>query len=310
MNISNELKVGLTIITAAVIFILGVRYFQDLPLFATTYELTAEFKDAGGLIPGNLVRVHGVSVGSVETVNISQESGKVDVTFHIDRKIIVTEGSYASVSGIDALGAVRMDLYLGPLDAAVIPEGGRIGVGEGNDLFGDLTARAPDMIEKFSEVLNGLDIVVSETGTLLSEPESDFRKTLASVKGSMAQLESLLTSERTRLSSILLNVEDATGSLKTLTAENGPAVSKLITDLSATLTTLDVELESLGEASRSLNELLAKVNSGQGTLGMLVNDPSMYNKMDSTLDGINALLADFKASPGKYLGEMKLVDLF
>ena len=166
------------------------------------------------------------------------------------------------------------------------------------------------MIEKFSEVLNGLDIVVSETGTLLSEPESDFRKTLASVKGSMAQLESLLTSERTRLSSILLNVEDATGSLKTLTAENGPAVSKLITDLSATLTTLDVELESLGEASRSLNELLAKVNSGQGTLGMLVNDPSMYNKMDSTLDGINALLADFKASPGKYLGEMKLVDLF
>ena len=310
MNISNELKVGLTIITAAVIFILGVRYFQDLPLFATTYELTAEFKDAGGLIPGNLVRVHGVSVGSVETVNISQESGKVDVTFHIDRKIIVTEGSYASVSGIDALGAVRMDLYLGPLDAAVIPEGGRIGVGEGNDLFGDLTARAPDMIEKFSEVLNGLDIVVSETGTLLSEPESDFRKTLASVKGSMAQLESLLTSERTRLSSILLNVEDATGSLKTLTAENGPAVSKLITDLSATLTTLDVELESLGEASRSLNELLAKVNSGQGTLGMLVNDPSMYNKMDSTLDGINALLADFKANPGKYLGEMKLVDLF
>lgn len=310
MKISNELKVGITIIVAITIFIFGVRYFEDLPLFRTTYSLTAEFDNAGGLIPGNLVRVNGVSVGSVNAVGISDETGKVEVQFHVDRKIVVTEGSYAVVSGIDALGAVRMDLFLGPRDAAPIPEGGLVAAGVGNDLFGDLTARAPAMVQKFDDVLSGLDQVLSETGTMLSEPNSDLRSSLTSVKGSVAQLERLLTEERTRISSILRNVEDATGSIKTLSSENGPAVTKLISDLSVTVATLDKELVSLGEASRGLTELLNKINEGQGTLGKLVNDPSMYHKMDSTLNGINALLADFKANPGKYLGEMKLVDLF
>ncbi len=310
MKISNELKVGLTIIVAITIFIFGVRYFEDLPLFRTTYDLTAEFDNAGGLIPGNLVRVNGVSVGSVNGVSISEKTGKVEVKFHVDRKISVTEGSYATVSGIDALGAVRMDLFLGPRDAALIPEGGLVGTGEGNDLFGDLSARAPEMVQKFDDVLSGLDKVLSETGTMLSEPESDFRTTLGSVKGSVAQLERLLKEERARISIILQNVEDATGSIKTITSDNGPAVTKLVSDLSVTIASLDRELVSLGEASRSLNELLTKVNEGQGTLGMLVNDPSMYQKMDSTLNGINALLADFRVNPGKYLGQMKLVDIF
>lgn len=310
MKISNELKVGLTILAATAIFILGVRYFEDLPLFRTTYDLMAEFDNAGGLIPGNLVRVNGVSVGSVNEVYISTESGKVEVKFHVDRVIPVTEGSYAQVSGIDALGAVRLDLYLGPNNAPVIPEGGKVGVGEGNDVFGDLTARAPEMVDRFSSVLDGLDTVLAETGTMLSQPESDFRSTLRSVNGSVTELQSLLAAERTRISAILSNVEEATGSLKTLSSENGPAVSKLIADLSTTMATLDRELVSLGEASRGLNQLLNKINNGEGTLGMLVNDPSMYHKMDSTLNGINMLVLDFKTNPGKYLGEMKLVDLF
>jgi len=310
VKISNELKVGLTIIAATAIFILGVRYFEDLPLFTTTYDLSAEFENAGGLIPGNLVRVNGVSVGSVNEVGISAETGKVDVKFHVDRTITVTEGSYAQVSGIDALGAVRLDLILGPNDAPVIPEGGKVDVGKGNDVFGDLTARAPEMVDKFSSVLNGLDNVLAETGTMLSEPDSDFRSTLKSVNGSVTELQNLLVAERDRISAILLNVEEATGSLKTLSSENGPAVSKLIADLSVTVKTLDRELVRLGDASSGLNVLLAKINNGEGTLGLLVNDPSMYHKMDSTLDGINLLLADFKANPGKYLGEMKLVDLF
>jgi len=310
VKISNEFKVGLTIIAATAIFILGVRYFEDLPLFATTYDLAAEFDNAGGLIAGNLVRVNGVNVGSVNDVKISRETGKVDVKFHVDRGIAVTEGSYATVTGFDALGAVRMDLILGPPGAAIIPEGGKVAVGKGADLLGDLSERAPLIGDQLTSVLASLDNVLSETGTMLSQPESDLRRTLKSVEGSVSQLERLLSSERDRIGQILLNVEEASGSLNTLASDNGPAVTDLIKSLNETVVKLDQELVGLGETSKSLNVLLTKINEGQGTLGMLVNDPSMYHKMDSTLDGINALLLDFQNNPGKYLGEMKLVEIF
>lgn len=310
MKISNELKVGLTILIATAIFILGIRYFEDLPLFKTTYDLTAEFDNAGGLIAGNLVRVNGVTVGGVNDVSISRELGKVLVKFQVDRDLTVTEGSYVFVSGIDALGAVRLDMILGPSDGALIPEGGRVEVSTKHDLMGSIGAKAPEMMDQFSVVLQGLDTVLSEAGTQLSQPESDFRRTLKAVEGSVSELESMLAAERSRVSSILVNMEETTGSINALAAQNGPAITQLIADLNKTIASLDRELESLGKASRSLDLMLTKINEGQGTLGLLVNDPSMYHKMDSTLNGLNALMADFKTNPGKYLGEMKLVDLF
>lgn len=310
MKISNELKVGLTIIIATTVFILGIRYFEDLPLFKTTYDLSAEFDNAGGLIPGNLVRVNGVTVGGVNDVQISRELGKVLVKFHVNRDISVTEGSYVFVSGIDALGAVRLDMILGSADAPLIPEGGRVTVNTETGLLGGLSAKAPGMIDQFSHVLEGLDTVLSEAGTMLSEPGSDLRKTLRSVESSVSELESMLAAERGRVSSILLNVEEATGSINTLASTNGPAITQLIADLNKTITSLDGEIESLGKASRNLDLMLTKINEGQGTIGLLVNDPSMYHKMDSTLNSLNLLMTDFKANPGKYLGEMKLVDIF
>ena len=289
---------------------MGVRYFEDLPLFATTYELKAEFENAGGLIPGNLVRVSGVSVGSVNSVAISQETGMVEVVFHVDRTIRVTEGAYAIVSGIDALGAVRMDLILGDADAPLIPEGGTVGVGTGEDPIGALTSRVPEMADQMSGVLNGLDNVLVEAGTMLSQPESDFRQTMTSMRNTSAELESLLASERERLGEIMDNVASVTGSLDSALGEDGQQIDEVVTSITSALESLDTQLAQLSEVTSNLNQLIQKLNDGQGTMGLLINDPSMYHKMDSTLDALNTLLADFQTDPGKYLGKMKLVDLF
>ena len=93
MKYANELKVGVTIVVATITFVLGVRYFEDLPLFRGTYELVSEFDNAVGLIAGNVVRIKGVSVGSVDAVYIDPETGRVRIEFHVDDKIPVPEGS-------------------------------------------------------------------------------------------------------------------------------------------------------------------------------------------------------------------------
>jgi phospholipid/cholesterol/gamma-HCH transport system substrate-binding protein len=307
---SNEIKVGLTIIVAAVIFILGIRYFEDLPLFDSTYDLVAEFDDAGGLIGGNIVRVNGVSVGSVTSVYISETTGKVIVEFHVDPKIPVTEGSYATVGGFDALGVVRIDLTLGPSSSPRIPEGGLVASSTSSDLMADMSARAPVMLDSVGRVLEELDDVLVEANTILSAPESDLRQTLAAARGSMSQVEALLAGERDRMVRILANADSLTADLDTAMGEDGEALTSLMAQMETTLATLNEDLERFQATNEQIDRLLQKLNEGEGTLGMLINDPSMYHRMDSTLNGLNALIVDFQANPGRYLKEMKFIDLF
>lgn len=310
MKYSNEIKVGATLIVATLIFILGVRYFEDLPLFTPTYELRAEFDNAGGLISGNVVRVNGVTIGSVNSVKISPTSGLVLVGFHIDNSIVVTEGTYATIGGFDALGAVRMDLFPGPMSAPVIPEGGMIEGRAPADLLTTMAGRAPEMVDKVDAVLSGLDSVLGETNTMLKSPDSDLRMTLQSVQGAVDALEAVLESERDRIGRVLANMESVTGDLDTAAGEDGEKLAALMENLSATLEEVDGTLVEVKTMSTELTQVLQALNSGEGTLGRLLNDPSMYEKMDSTLNGLNALMADFQTNPGRYLKEMRIVDLF
>ena len=311
MKYSNEVKVGLTIVVAAIIFVLGVRYFEDLPLFKSTYDLRAEFENAGGLIAGNAVRLSGVTIGSVNSVRIDPETGNVMVGFHVDTSIPIRDGTYAKIGGFDALGVVRMDLFLGPPSNPIVPEGGMIEGRSSSDALGQLTDRAPELMTRVDSVLVGMSVVLSETGTMLERPESDFRRTLSSVRSSAEQLESLLEEERSRIDSILVNVEGMTGNIENLTGgENGEDIEALVDNLNQTLATLDENLSGLQETTAGLNTLLETLNEGDGTLQRLMRDDELYLKLDSTLTNLNGLMADFRANPGRYMKELRLVDLF
>jgi len=305
---SNEIKVGATIVIATIVFILGLRFFQDLPLFRGTYNLVAEFDQASGLISGNGVRISGVVVGSVDDVSLDPASGRVRVRFHVDRDIPVTEGSWADIQGFDALGVVRMDIHLGP--GARLPEGGLLEGRPSNDVLGTLSDKAPGLVDELDNVLGNLNRVLGETGALITEPESDVRRTLVSVQSSAETLDQMLDSERDRIGRILANVESFSGGLDSLTSENADSVSALVSDLRGTLRRLDRNMQSLESVSASLSEVLRKVNEGEGTLGLMVNDPGLYLRLDSVLSNTNALLTEFRAHPEKFLKEMRLVEIF
>lgn len=310
MKYSNELKVGASLLIATVIFVLGVRYFEGLPLFRPTLSLTAEFDNAGGLIAGNVVRVNGVNVGSVNGVRISPATGNVLVDFHVDSSVPVTEGTTGAIAGFDALGVVRMDLVLGPPSAPRIPEGARIATIPASDLLASLTDRAPGMVERVDSVLMGLDRVLVGADGMLNSPQSDLRSAIGSVDRSVQALEALLLAERERIGRVMANVESATADLDAAAGEDGERLAALMDSLQSTLDGVDETLVDVRGVSTELTAVLTALNNGEGTLGLLLKDPAMYHKMDSTLTGLNALMADFQANPGRYLKEMRIVDLF
>lgn len=310
MRYSNELKVGLSILIATVIFILGVRYFDDLPLFTGTKALVTSFDNAGGLIPGNLVRVNGVNVGSIDEVAIDPATNRVRIDFHVHRDLNVPEGSRARISGFDALGVVQMDLLLGDPSNPPLPDGAMVPGETGNDLLATLTDRAPVLIDRVDSVLYGLDATLTQTRSLMGNPDGNLQQSLGALRGSLTTLTRFFEAEQGRLSNILQNTERLTGHLDAVVAENGDSLGTTLHRLNDVMARLDANLAAFEETTTRLNAILTKIDEGEGSLGLLVNDPGLYHHLDSTLTAVNVLLAEFKRDPRKYLRELKLVDIF
>lgn len=311
MRFANELKVGLALLVSVAIFILGIRYLKDVPLFSGTHEYYTIVHNANGLIAGNPVRVSGVKVGSVAGVSYDADVDSIFVRFNVDRKIRVTNGSFAQVAGIDALGGVRLDVTLGPRENPVIPVGGYVrSASDSNDLLAQLTKRAPRLANQADSVLAGLDATLSGTAELLNDPSSDLRKMMAALRGTATALESTIHAERESLHGILENLEDITGSVREVMDSQEDSLSIAADNLRRSVASLDEMMASLKTTTARLDVVAARIENGDGTLGRLVNDPGLYERLDSVATNLNELLVDFRRRPRRYLSELKIVDIF
>jgi phospholipid/cholesterol/gamma-HCH transport system substrate-binding protein len=309
MKLKNELKVGLALLVSAAVFLFGSRYFQDLPLFRGTYQLRTEFVDVGGLVEGHTVRVNGVSVGSVDAVMLNPETNRAQVRFHVNSDLKIPEGTRAKVSGISSFGVVTLDLKLGPQTNAAIPPDGLV-EGDNESLLTMLADRTPELLGQADSILTGLNGTLGAARVQLAEPGSDLRTTLGAVRGSFDTLNDVLLAEQARLGRVLENVERLSGNLDRTVTTQGDSLGIAVSQLRRTLTQVDQNLASLRAATQGLDTLMTKLNRGDGTLGLLVNDPGLYHRADSTLANLNRLITDFQTNPKRYLKDLKLVDVF
>lgn len=311
MKYSNELKVGVAIVLAVVAFVLGTRYFKDVPLLTGMYDMYTEVQDAKGLIPGNPVRVNGVKVGSVRSVAYRQDVGLVHVAFRINKSVSLPEGTTCTITGIDALTGVRIELELAPAGGAALPAGSLVPSSSGDEDFAsELVARAPLLVDRVDSVLFGIEGTIGDVRQMAFDPSSDLRMSMAALRQSANTLNALLSEEKSNISSILANVDTLTGDLSKLTSEKGDSIGVAISRLNASMASMEQTMASLQATTTKLDGILERIDDGSGTVGRLINDPELYVRLDSLLTGVDELVSDFKKNPRRYLREMKIVDLF
>jgi len=310
MEYSNELKVGAAIVIAVFVAFAGIRFFQDVPLFGSSYPLYAEFDDAGGLNSGNPVRMKGVKVGSVASVDLRAETQNVRVQLQMQRGPNVPEGSKAQVSGISALGGVYVKIIPGSRDNPQIEPGATLSPPAEGSKLDQLTARAPALAAKADSVLTGANATLTGLNRQLQSPDSDLRAALASLRGMSGDLEEITEAEKETIRALLRNLEGVSSDLKNFTGENGDSLDVAVQRLNRSLTRLNRSLASFERTSATLDTITTKLNNGEGTAGRLVNDPGLYMKLDSVATHTNDLLLDLQENPSRYLEDMTLVKVF
>lgn len=310
MKYSKELTVGLSLVAAGVIFVLGVRYLEDLPLFRGTYELNTAFESVNGLDRGSAVRVNGVRVGAIEAVRLDPAGENVHVQFHLERDVRVPDGSYATIGGIAALASIHLNVHLGPTGNEEVPDGGFIPGRDEGDVLEMVTEQGPRLAGQVEEVLTNANDALEQAEVLFEGASGNVRPTLAALREATETLSQTLRAEQRSIHETMRNLEAFSDDMAGFSETGADTLNEAVNKLNRSMAQLEQSLASLDRTTRTLDEILAKVNTGEGTLARLVNDPSLYVKMDSTLTTLNALLNELKRDPEKYLRHMAIVDLF
>lgn len=310
MKYTKELAVGLSLVIAIVIFVLGVRFFEDLPLFRGTYTIHTAFEDTNGLNTGNAVRVNGVRVGAVDVVELDPEANRVLVTFHVDKDIAIPEGSAATLGGIAALASIHLEIELGPPSNPRVEEGGFIPGRTGGGLMDLVSAKGPELAEQVEEVLTRANSTLEDAEVLFEGASGDVGQTMAAFRQAATTLEQTLRAEQAALHRTVANLELFSGDMSEFSGTSADTLAMAVQRLNRSMQQLESSLDQLEGTTATLDEILQKINTGDGTLARMINDPSVYVQLDSTLAAMQRIMTEFQSDPKKYLQHLNLVEIF
>ncbi|WP_290963756.1 MlaD family protein [Gracilimonas sp.] len=306
---SNELKIGITVVVAIIVAFIGYRVMKDIPLFRTSTTIYTKFDQVYGLIPGNVVNVKGFKIGSVKQMELLISDSTL-VTMNIEEGYQIPKGSIAVLKSSGVLGGKFIEIKKSDSTEMVPHQGSIEGVFEQGmmDTFAEEGAKLSNDI---SASIRGVEkLVTSLNETLDDENKENITGIIRNLQSSTGSLNQLIQSKQSDLDAMITSAKQTMQNMDDLSSENKDKLNSLITNLEATSVELETLSSGLNETNLTLNEVLTKINNGEGTLGKMVNDPSLYNNVDSLSFNLNRLIKNMNDEPGKYLKHMRLIEVF
>jgi phospholipid/cholesterol/gamma-HCH transport system substrate-binding protein len=304
MKISKEVRIGLLVSAALVIFFIGFSFLKGSDVFSNDKDYFCYLSSAEGLQVSTVIQVRGLNVGQVTGMELAGEKG-VKITLSVHRKTQLPTGTTAFLASSGLLGGplVRLDLGKGPgveSPGAVLPaykDGGAI-----DKISGELTPRLEELKETISAFNSALANINSLVGKDNQTAINGTIQSLKTTSDNLAHLSEALSKESNEITSIIHNTNSITGNL----AKSNDTVQRILSNfskISGQLANSPIQktITDLQKASAQMESIMAKVNNNQGSLGMLVNDKDLYINMNKSLKSVTDLTTDLKAHPGRYI---------
>jgi phospholipid/cholesterol/gamma-HCH transport system substrate-binding protein len=263
-----EMRVGALVIGAALILFIGYTWYSGYRIGKTGYDVTVRFPDVTGLQTGDEVRVAGVKKGKVKSISLKEKD--VEVGMWLDDDVKLYEDAVFAIMDVALISGTKY-VAVAPGTSATALDLSQPAKGIPSAPF------ALNSVADLSQSLN--ELVVALKDDLLTEKAlGSTRETLENLSELTKQLIGILSENRKDLRSGVKSFKSASARLDSLLGSEG-----------------------FGRTIARLDTLTDKMNSGEGSLAKLLNDPAAYDEMKSTLEAAKELLEDIKAHPRKYI---------
>ncbi|MFT3934063.1 MAG: MlaD family protein [Chitinophagaceae bacterium] len=303
MKVSNETKVGALAAVSITLLILGFNFLKGKNILSkANTEIYAVFQKVDGLAVANPVTINGLQVGKVyEMHEKNRNLDSVVVTINLTKDIDIPKNSFASISS-DLLGAASISITKG--DSKDLLKNKDTLLTQNNaGLIDGLKASLNPALTSVNGAVNSLDSLLKVVGTYFDPAtKNNFHAIIGNLTTSSAELQKLLNAETGTLAKSLSNVNTFTANL----AKNNGNIDSTLGNLnkaSSKFANMKIEetLASLQGTMTELKGVIAKANSKDGSIGLLLNDPKLYKNLESTSYKLNILLDDFRAHPKRYV---------
>ena len=315
MKVSKEFKVGILVVLGILLLYVGVNFLKGNSIFGKNREYYAVFNNANGLKASNDVQINGVKVGMVSFVHLHPDDPQeILVKYTItDDEVLIPVGSTVELISSDLLGTKALVLHLN-MDFVATTEYIKIGDTLKSAVQKDIQTQINEQFlplkNKTEELIGSVEsIIVSvnsfwDTSAAYTIDESlyEFRDGIAKFGDLANSLTVLIENETKVVDEVLNNTKNITGNL----ASKSDQISSVIDNFSAISDTLaSTDIKSVIMETKTtltqLNEVLLKVNNGDGSLGALLHSDSLHIELMQTNQSIQNLLIDMEANPNKYV---------
>ena len=286
---SKEIQIALVAVVGIIVLYFGLQFLKGMTLFSTDNRYFVKFQDVSGLSVASPIFANGYRVGVVETIEFNYENtSEIVASIGVDKNMQVPKGSRAEIA-TDLMGNVKVQLVLGNMADGVVAPGDTITGGQQVGAMG----KAADMIPTIQQMLPKLDSILASVNTLLADPAiasslhnvdqitANLSRTSQDLSQLTAQLNHQMPQMLKNADGVLANTNQITKNLNEL-------------DIAATMTSVNTTL-------KNVEQMTATLNSKEGTLGLLMRDPGLYNNLNSTMMHADSLMMDLKQHPKRYV---------
>jgi len=310
-KIRKEIKVGAVFLIALTVLVWGIMYLQGIEILKKKRTVYAVYDRVNGLVPSNPVTIQGMKVGQVKTLHFSKANPKkIIVELYLSNITYpIPKNSIARIYSADLMGSKEIEIL--PGDSPELVQDGDTLLSRTEATLGEeVNQQLAPIKHKAENLINSIDTLATilqqvlnrNTQESLIEAIENIKIAISNITSMTYAADTLVSQQKSNLARIITNVESISLNLKknndkiTNILENFSDVSDSIAKLNIPATFNQVDL-----AVRNLNAVITKINSGEGSVGLLVNDTSLYYQIDKAARDLNLLLEDIKANPKKYV---------
>ena len=290
---TKSILIAVSFIVAMVLFVWGFNFLKGKSILNNQFNFYAVYNNSKGLLPGDLVTINGMQVGTVSSLKFHpKQDGSIVVEFTTNNKLNIPDNSVVKLSS-SLMGSVSLNLILGNSD---------VFAQSGDTLMAALDNGAMDMVaetimplkDNLETLLVSLNDLTSNLNDLLNqglknsinEGVSSFASSMNNIETISSDLQQLVDSNDGKLTMVVNNLETIT--------DNFGVVSDSLKNIDYNHLVLSLE-KCLAE----FNTLMTGINEGEGSIGRLVKEDSLYYNVNEAIFTLQSILKEIQEDPKK-----------